>query len=108
MGAGDSGLILARVASDECEILTIGTIPDRRRSGLARSLLHEAAHRAHVLGAKSMFLEVAEDNDAARALYASCGFLSVGRRTGYYKRPGGKIVDALVWRAALPFSANGA
>ena len=36
-----------------------------------------------------MFLEVAEDNAAARALYDALGFEEVGVRPGYYERPGG-------------------
>jgi ribosomal-protein-alanine N-acetyltransferase len=42
-----------------------------------------------------MFLEVRESNSAARALYASRGFLAVGRRRGYYRSP---VEDALVLR----------
>ncbi len=30
-----------------------------------------------------------EDNPAARALYDTLGFETVGRRRGYYARPGG-------------------
>ena len=44
--------------------------------------------------ARKVFLEVAEDNAAARALYAKLGFQEIGRRRAYYKRPGG-AVDAL-------------
>ena len=32
-----------------------------------------------------MFLEVAEDNAAARALYRSAGFARAGQRRGYYR-----------------------
>ena len=41
-----------------------------------------------------MLLEVAADNDAAQALYASAGFVEIARRPGYY--PGGR--DAVVMR----------
>jgi ribosomal-protein-alanine N-acetyltransferase len=47
-------------------------------------------------GAERMFLEVAEDNAAARALYARAGFAEAGRRRGYYARPDGPAADALV------------
>jgi ribosomal-protein-alanine N-acetyltransferase len=48
-----------------------------------------------------MFLEVAEDNPGAIALYAQTGFTSVGRRGGYYARAGGPAVTAIVMRRAL-------
>lgn len=50
-----------------------------------------------------MFLEVAADNDAARALYAKLGFVEAGRRHGYY----GDGADALVLRHSLPFGRGG-
>ena len=46
--------------------------------------------------AKRLYLEVAEDNAAAAALYQSLGFSESGRRKGYYERPQGPAVDALV------------
>jgi ribosomal-protein-alanine N-acetyltransferase len=48
-----------------------------------------------------LFLEVAEDNAPARALYAQAGFEEVGRRKGYYARPQSAAVDALVLRRRL-------
>ncbi|HEY0838393.1 MAG TPA: alanine acetyltransferase, partial [Azospirillum sp.] len=42
----------------------------------------------------------AEDNAAARALYAAAGFATVGRRPGYYKRPDGRVA-ALVLRRSF-------
>ncbi|MDP3371055.1 MAG: ribosomal-protein-alanine acetyltransferase, partial [Brevundimonas sp.] len=57
-------------------------------------------------GATRLFLEVAEDNMAALALYAGAGFVEAGRRPGYYARPHGRPRDALVLAlnltAALP------
>jgi ribosomal-protein-alanine N-acetyltransferase len=49
-------------------------------------------------GALNMYLEVRESNDAARRLYASRGFLEIGRRRGYYRRP---AEDAIVLRLEL-------
>ena len=45
--------------------------------------------------AKRLFLEVAEDNAAALALYKGMGFQEIGRRKKYYHRPDGPAVDAL-------------
>ncbi len=96
------GFILIRVVADEAEILTLAVRPSARRGGLGRRLVEAAVVRAAALGAERMFLEVAEDNAAARALYARTGFTEAGRRRGYYARPDGSREDALV--LALNFS----
>ncbi len=91
------GMVLARTVMDEAEILTIGVLPEARRQGLGRSLLLAAMHRAAENDARSLFLEVAEDNAAARNLYCSLGFVEVGRRRRYYANGD----DALVMRVGL-------
>jgi ribosomal-protein-alanine N-acetyltransferase len=53
--------------------------------------------RAARHGAEAVFLEVAEDNAAAIALYANNKFVEVGRRPGYYSRKDGRVT-ALVMR----------
>jgi ribosomal-protein-alanine N-acetyltransferase len=89
------GLVLWRVAADEAEILTIGVLPDRRRTGAGRHLLDAATGAASAAGARRLFLEVAVDNAAAIGLYRASGFADQGRRTGYYRGPNG-TVDALI------------
>ena len=91
----DDGFILIRVVADEAEILTLAVRPEARRRGLGARLAAAAAARAAALGAERLFLEVAQDNAAARGLYARSGFVEVGRRRGYYARPGATAVDAL-------------
>jgi ribosomal-protein-alanine N-acetyltransferase len=98
--------ILFRTAASECEILSLGTWPAARRRGLARLLVEAAAKAAMARGAGEMFLEVAEDNPAARKLYEGLGFVAVGRRPGYYRMAAGPAVDAVTLRAALPLSAG--
>ena len=93
-----AGFLLARVAADECEILSLGVHPSFRRRGLARRLLGETLARAALAGGRSVFLEVGEDNDGARQLYLSEGFEQVGRRPGYYDRPHGRTIAALLLR----------
>jgi [ribosomal protein S18]-alanine N-acetyltransferase len=97
--------ILIQVAADESEILSIATAPAARRSGLGRALIVEAASRAALSHANTMFLEVAEDNSAALALYRSCGFAAHGRRRAYYIRSGAEAVDALMLRVKLPLES---
>jgi ribosomal-protein-alanine N-acetyltransferase len=101
--AGEArALILIRVAADEGEILSLATLPDSRRLGLARSLVEAACTEAHRKGARRIHLEVATDNDAAFALYRSVKFTVAGRRPSYYPRMGGKSADAVILSAALP------
>jgi ribosomal-protein-alanine N-acetyltransferase len=95
--AGHDGFILARVAADEAEILTLAVLPESRRRGVASALLAQALRHAAQAGAAAMLLEVAEPNAAARGLYAAFGFTEAGRRRGYYA--GG--IDALVLRREL-------
>ncbi|MFC0634059.1 ribosomal protein S18-alanine N-acetyltransferase [Brevundimonas balnearis] len=93
--AAPHGFILTRLTVDEAEILTLAVDPERRRAGIGRGLIDEAAAALAAEGATRLFLEVAVDNVAARALYAATGFAEAGVRRGYYARPGGAI-DALV------------
>lgn len=97
----DAGLILVRTVAGEAEILTVGVRPELRGGGVGRRLVAAALQAARKDGADSVFLEVAEDNPAARRLYAGQGFEEVGRRRGYYSRPGAGAADALVLRRAL-------
>lgn len=98
------GFILIRVVADEAEILTLAVRPAARRRGIAARLTAEAAAAAQSLGAARLFLEVAEDNAPARALYAALGFQPAGRRRGYYARKDGPAADALI--LALNFTAT--
>src|SRR5690606_11217727 len=90
------GFLLGRVVGDEAEILTLGVARDRRRRGTASCLVSAFVGRAAERGAARMFLEVAEDNHAARQLYASQGFGEAGRRPAYYERPSEPPADALI------------
>jgi len=92
----DSGFILIRIAADEAEILTLVVRPAARRQGAASRLVAAAADLAIAAGAVRLFLEVAEDNGPARALYGALGFESAGRRPRYYARSNGPAVDALL------------
>jgi ribosomal-protein-alanine N-acetyltransferase len=80
-----SGFLLARHVATEAEILTLGVLPASRRTGMARALLADFLDSARRRGARHAFLEVAEDNDAALALYTAAGFAAIGRRPAYYR-----------------------
>lgn len=100
-GSPAAAFALARVNTDEAELLTLAVEPSWRRYGLARALLETVAGECARRGADRVFLEVAEDNAAARSLYAGAGFATVGRRRGYYARPPAPAADALTMRRDL-------
>lgn len=100
-GPDPVGFILVRDLGNECEILSLGTLPRWRRLGIARELLAAAIAEARRRGLPSLVLEVAIDNEAASGLYSSAGFVTVGRRARYYNRPDGRV-DALILRLGLP------
>ncbi len=85
------GMLLARSAGGEAEILTLAVVSHARRRGLARALLDRALA---MLGDVPLFLEVSPGNAAALALYGAAGFKPCGRRRDYY----GAGQDALLLR----------
>ncbi len=91
-----TAFLLIQVVGQENEILTLGTDPAHRRKGLARALI--AAAHPRLSG--HLFLEVAENNGAARALYESLGMTVYARRKGYYTGSG-THEDALNYRLKL-------
>jgi ribosomal-protein-alanine N-acetyltransferase len=101
--SGDArGFILTRTIADEAEILTVAVRPSARRQGLGHELIAAAIVSSAAHGAERMFLEVAESNVAAIALYKSNGFEQVGLRKNYYQRADGSSEHAMVM--ALNFS----
>ena len=99
--APDTGFVLGRALGDEAELLTIAVDPSCRRQGLGRTLLSAFEAEAERRGAASAFLEVAEDNAAALALYLGTGWAEAGRRRGYYTRVGADPMNALVLRKSI-------
>jgi tRNA threonylcarbamoyl adenosine modification protein YeaZ len=91
--------LLARQAADEAEILTIGTRPFARRRGIAKRLIADLARS--LPDAKSLFIEVADGNRAAKGLYEREGFKVAGARRGYYEKRGQPSEDAIVMVKAL-------
>lgn len=89
------GFVMAQLAADEAEILSIGVLPEWQRNGIGRRLVEGVARAARRAEAKAVHIEVAADNDAAMELYNRTGFLGTGLRRGYYERAEGPPVDAL-------------
>ncbi|GLQ20644.1 GNAT family N-acetyltransferase [Algimonas porphyrae] len=86
-----TAFMILRRSDVDAEILTITTHPDARSQGHAAALLRDAAQCLSGEDLRHIFLEVAEDNHAAKRLYERIGYRPIGRRPGYYARPGGRV-----------------
>lgn len=95
-----AGFFLALDLRRECEILSLGVLPERRREGIGSALLDFVCFEGRVRGAERVVLEVAVDNSAALALYTGRHFMPVGRRQNYYRQQS-RCADALILRCAL-------
>lgn len=79
-----SGLLLTSFAAGEGDVLDLMIHPDRRRSGFGHKLLRRGLDLLGKKGIRDVFLEVAEPNRGAIALYRKNGFQEIGRRKDYY------------------------
>lgn len=73
-----AAVVTTEIARGISHVAQVVVDPRRRRQGLARTLLLQAATAASTRGAKRLTLMVGEDNHGARALYASLGFVERG------------------------------
>jgi ribosomal-protein-alanine N-acetyltransferase len=87
-----TGFILSRLTAGEAEILSVAIAPKQRGRGFGRPLLDLNLRRLAGLGARTVFLEVDENNAPARALYRRAGFADVGRRKSYYQSGANALV----------------
>lgn len=95
------GFIISRLLPPDAEVLSVAVDPARRGAGLGRALLEKHLLNLERGGALLVFLEVADDNPAALALYAGAGFKTIGRRENYYRRADGAACAALTMRLEL-------
>jgi ribosomal-protein-alanine N-acetyltransferase len=93
-----AGYIVAFSVAEDGELLNVAVDSKFRKKGLAGQMLDAVLIELAARGVRSAFLEVRESNSAARALYESHGFIEIGRRAKYYRRP---VEDALVLRRTL-------
>jgi [ribosomal protein S18]-alanine N-acetyltransferase len=92
------GYVVAWFAADEGEIANLAVREPTRRRGIGAALLDGALAEGSRRGARNLYLEVRESNDAARRLYASRAFEEIGRRKRYYRHP---VEDAVVLRRVM-------
>lgn len=94
---GYAGLRAVKSARD-ADIQTIAIAEASRGRGRGRALLRALLGEAARRGVADVFLEVRADNPVAQALYASEGFLEIGRKARYYQPDD---VDAVVMKLDL-------
>lgn len=96
-GSWDARELLAYVSiyhvRPEMEILNVAVMPQERRKGIGRRIMHLVLQAAVKMGMQRATLEVREGNLAALALYKSLGFCQCGKRPHYYPDNG---EDALI------------
>lgn len=90
--AAERGGVLAGYAGmswvlDEGYVFNIAVAPAFRRLGVARALLGALDTFAQERRLSFLSLEVRASNDAAIALYRSCGFQTLGTRPHFYEHP---------------------
>jgi ribosomal-protein-alanine N-acetyltransferase len=81
------GFLIAHHVHPEWELENLVVAPAFRRRGLATRLLTALLLHARETNSQSVFLEVRESNQEARALYIRAGFEESGRRRLYYTNP---------------------
>jgi ribosomal-protein-alanine acetyltransferase len=98
------GGVRAPAGAKDADIQTIAIAEAARGRGRGRVLLEALLAEASARGIHEVFLEVRADNPVAEKLYASEGFLEVGRRPRYYQPDDVDAVvmklDLLAWAAA--------
>ncbi len=81
---------------DSCEIFTVAVDETQRGKGIGKSIVSSLLKFCKEKTGDSVFLEVEDGNTSAISLYLKSGFVSVGRRKGFY---GGK--DAIIMTKQL-------
>lgn len=90
------GYICATIIFDECNILKIIVDENYRRTGVGKKLIDKLINVCQTIGAKSIYLEVRDDNLNAISFYEKNGFKFECIRKGYYQG-----LDAKIFRKYL-------
>ena len=89
------GYVGSQTVLDESDMMNLAVDPAFRRRGIARALVCALMEQLRKMGSRCLTLEVRASNEPAKALYASLGYVQVGRRPNYYFKP---REDALILR----------
>lgn len=78
-------------------VFSIEVHPAQQRRGIGRALLRACVEWAKARGIERLELYTRQDNDRARALYESEGFVLESVRGRFIRLPDGRYVDDLVY-----------
>jgi ribosomal-protein-alanine N-acetyltransferase len=92
--SGIQGFLVGQAHADESELQNIAVRAAGHRRGFGSQLLTEFLKQAREGGARSVYLEVRESNQGARAFYEKWLFQESGRRKDYYTSP---VEDAVLY-----------
>lgn len=81
------GYAVVWYAASECELGNLAVAPSRRSRGIGRALLEWTLRKSSERGTERVYLEVRLSNGVAQELYQSRGFVQVGLRRRYYRKP---------------------
>ena len=90
------GYAFFSMAVGEAQLLNLCVDPDQHGRGLGRRMMVHLMQLAQEEFCTIFLLEVRRSNAAARHLYESLGFKTLGVRKGYYPNGEGMTEDALV------------
>ena len=102
----DAGFAVGQVIVDEAELFLIMTKPEHRKQGVAHRILATFEQQAFQNAVRRIILEVADTNEAARALYSANGYQQIAVRKNYYIFPNGSHADAIVMEKHLQKTAE--
>ena len=102
----DAGFALGQVIVDEAELFLIMTKPEHRKQGVGHRILATFEQQAFQNAVRRIILEVADTNEAARALYSASGYQQIAVRKNYYTFPDGSHADAIVMEKYLQKTAE--
>ncbi|MEO6982984.1 MAG: GNAT family N-acetyltransferase [Edaphobacter sp.] len=92
------GKVMGSGLDSSAELESVAVSAGARRAGVGRALCVAVAGWCREEGAMAVELEVRAASAGAIALYEGLGFVSVGRRRGYYRGP---VDDAVLMRLEL-------
>ena len=102
----DNGFAVGQVILDEAELFLIMIKPEHRKQGVGHRILTTFEQQAFHNAVRRIILEVADTNEAARALYSANGYQPIAVRKNYYTFPNGRRVDAIVMEKHLKKTAE--
>lgn len=87
---------ICQTVLDEATLFNIAVEPSQQGKGLGKMLLLDLIEKLKARGIMTLWLEVRESNQVAKALYEQLGFNEVDIRKNYYPTKDNKRENAIV------------